>query len=1380
VLLSVYQPSYSYNYYGGGGIMGRPAMMADSMLSMPSSDDSVVIDGASATLLATMALYTAADGTAAFSVALPTGMMGSSARAVSWSGAPLVLLATVIETATGETLNGAWCGQMLAGAQLPVMTSLCPYHLSSLEPCLSHYKELRQLDPPQCVLHPLCLQRADAAPACLGTASIPVAVAPLAAELTLRDAAFKPGLPFSVTVSLTRPDGAPAAGTDAPGAALLISASRRDGTSALSRSAPVALDADGVGSVDFAMPRESATCCNRTDERANWSLQTCCVDYVSVSLTGVPGVSASAGASNAASASGEYLTLGALSPAGPLPLGATLSFTPAATAASAQVRWALLGPGGAVASGAAGAAGTPVRVAVPPSAGAAPTLLAWFQSGSSLIFDWTTLAVTASLPQSLSAGFDAATAQPGDDVTLSASGSPACRVFFAARDTSLMLMGSDAALTAAGVLTAASDAGETAVAAAQAAAAAAGAPVQSCWTPPPQEAAGAALLTALALPACVNGWRGGMVDDMVMMEMQPAMAAAAGDMAGATADRGAVPSQTEGGGGGGGAPRVRSVFPETWVWAVADADATSGVATLAATAPDTMTSWQLCAFSVHPTLGLAIAPTPASLAVSQPFYVRAQAPYALVRGERFLLRVGVFSNLSVPVDATVSLVDAAGAGFDADATTATVSLPAGGAAGVAFALTPSQLGALTLSLTASAEDSSGAAVGADALRAPILVIAEGIPAERTHNVLLRAGGGAAPADAAAVLSAPPPAGAVPCSARATLSVVGDLMGQTLAGLGALLTVPSGCGEQNMIGMAPNVAVLGYLAATPAATPPPALAAAAASNAATGYQRQLTYRHADGSFSAFGESDASGSTWLTAFVLKVFSAASAHITVDDTILQSAASWLLSHQQSSGAFDSIGSVIHTEMVSGATSSVSLTGFVLAALLEAPPAANVPSAALDRAAAFLAASPAASGDAYAAQLRAFALARACAAPAALRCADAATALAASAALAVTTGGLRHWEAPRDASAAPSYWQAPPADIELTGYGVLTLLAFGRAADATDPARWLVAQRNGGGGFASTQDTVVGLAALAGFAAATYATPPALSLAVSGDGVAAATSVAVDAQSAALLQQLDLPAGVNITVAAAGMGTVLVQLTTRYNMLAEVSASASSGSGGGGFTMNVSGVNVTGGAPGRRRTLLASSDAAPLVHTRVCATREPGASRARQAGMVILEAGLFSGYTPVASSLAAVQASNPALIKRIEVDTPARRVLFYLDALPVAAAPTCVEFDSVQDSEVFGLTPATSRVYSYYAPSDAGAASLAVEAVSGGAERPPSGTIVDGVPSLAPPAPPAGAQPQPPPPASGAQRASRLAAVLAAISAGAVLVACTAADAFGKAHTW
>ena len=37
----------------------------------------------------------------------------------------------------------------------------------------------------------------------------------------------------------------------------------------------------------------------------------------------------------------------------------------------------------------------------------------------------------------------------------------------------------------------------------------------------------------------------------------------------------------------------------------------------------------------------------------------------------------------------------------------------------------------------------------------------------------------------------------------------------------------------------------------------------------GYQRELTYRRDDASFSAFGQSDPHGSTWLTAFVVRSF-------------------------------------------------------------------------------------------------------------------------------------------------------------------------------------------------------------------------------------------------------------------------------------------------------------------------------------------------------------------------------------------------------------------------------------------------------------------------------------------------------------------------------
>jgi len=44
-------------------------------------------------------------------------------------------------------------------------------------------------------------------------------------------------------------------------------------------------------------------------------------------------------------------------------------------------------------------------------------------------------------------------------------------------------------------------------------------------------------------------------------------------------------------------------------------------------------------------------------------------------------------------------------------------------------------------------------------------------------------------------------------------LVGDIMGRALKNLDGLLQMPSGCGEQNMIILAPNIYILLYLEVT---------------------------------------------------------------------------------------------------------------------------------------------------------------------------------------------------------------------------------------------------------------------------------------------------------------------------------------------------------------------------------------------------------------------------------------------------------------------------------------------------------------------------------------------------------------------------------------
>lgn len=128
------------------------------------------------------------------------------------------------------------------------------------------------------------------------------------------------------------------------------------------------------------------------------------------------------------------------------------------------------------------------------------------------------------------------------------------------------------------------------------------------------------------------------------------------------------------------------------------------------------------------------------------------------------------------------------------------------------------------------------------------------------------------------------------------------MGPSLQGLDSLLRLPTGCGEQTMLSFAPNIYVLQYLTSTDQLTPE--MNEKALGFLTKGYQRELTYRHPDGSFSAFGESDDSGSTWLTAFVVKSFAQAKQFITIDDESLTKSVSWFINKQMETGCFPKVG--------------------------------------------------------------------------------------------------------------------------------------------------------------------------------------------------------------------------------------------------------------------------------------------------------------------------------------------------------------------------------------------------------------------------------------------------------------------------------------------
>ncbi|KAM7399816.1 hypothetical protein PAMP_019060 [Pampus punctatissimus] len=133
---------------------------------------------------------------------------------------------------------------------------------------------------------------------------------------------------------------------------------------------------------------------------------------------------------------------------------------------------------------------------------------------------------------------------------------------------------------------------------------------------------------------------------------------------------------------------------------------------------------------------------------------------------------------------------------------------------------------------------------------------------------------------------------------------------------ALLCPTDGPVEKNISLLMPEVFVAGSARATVSVL---------------GYQRELNYKHDDGSYSAFGKSDNSGNTWLTSFVMKSFAGATPYIFVDSEHIEQAKKWLLRHQRPDGCITSVGKLLHNGMKGGVSDNVSLTAYITAALLE-----------------------------------------------------------------------------------------------------------------------------------------------------------------------------------------------------------------------------------------------------------------------------------------------------------------------------------------------------------------------------------------------------------------------------------------------------------------
>ncbi|XP_054019891.1 alpha-2-macroglobulin-like protein 1 [Dryobates pubescens] len=715
--------------------------------------------------------------------------------------------------------------------------------------------------------------------------------------------------------------------------------------------------------------------------------------------------------------------------------------------------------------------------------------------------------------------------------------------------------------------------------------------------------------------------------------------------------------------------RLHHYFPEPWIWNLFSVGSNSSSSVLI-TAPDATTEWKVKTFCLTGR-GFGLAPT-ISFRTVQSFFVDVTLPHSVIQGETFTLKATVFSYLQQCIQIHVTLAKSSDLHLEPCRTCRDKEcLCAEESKTFVWNVTAVQLGTLNVTVRTEVLESTPWCGGRRPLPAALrrrhtllkhlLVRPEGVLVEKSYSSLLCPRGGSISEEPVSLRL---PDSAVKGSASASLSISGDLMGLALQNLNHLVQMPLGCGEQNMVLFAPVVYVLQYLEKMRQLTPE--IKERARGFLRNGYQMQLLYRHRDGSYSVFGQQDGEGNTWLTAFVVKSFGQARKYIYVDEKNIQDALRWLEQKQLPSGCFATKGSLFHSSLKGSMDDEVSLGAYVAAALLEMgqPLKSKMMQATLrclqqavhnvtnTYTEAILAYAFALAGDYETTQELLYKLEE----------------------QAIKSGGQIHWSPKPSSPASTNFWpDTQSVDIELTAYVLLAYLSKPRVhggdmATAAGIVAWLSQQQNAYGGFASTQDTVVALQALAKYAARTFSTSSqALVRVKSQRGFE--KSFQVNRQNRFVVQQAALTeAKGSFLVQVHGSSCVLTQIVLRHHEHPQQAAVT--------FTLNVN-TELTNCSQANARVLTVSI-LASYIGSRVTSN------------MVIVEVSLLSGFILAPRSRMLLE--QKSIVKKLEVKADV--VYIYLEKLSDESQTFILQLDEV--IPVRNLKPASVRVYDYYQPEE------------------------------------------------------------------------------------
>uniref|UniRef100_A0A3B4DQF2 Anaphylatoxin-like domain-containing protein n=1 Tax=Pygocentrus nattereri TaxID=42514 RepID=A0A3B4DQF2_PYGNA len=360
----------------------------------------------------------------------------------------------------------------------------------------------------------------------------------------------------------------------------------------------------------------------------------------------------------------------------------------------------------------------------------------------------------------------------------------------------------------------------------------------------------------------------------------------------------------------------RTQFPETWLW---EDMVCCAMANMNQTCSGCYCSILCFSFNLFLSPGICVA-DPYEMVVKKDFFLDLKLPYSAVRNEQLEIKAILhnFSNnkYKVRVD-FIETEHVCSAASKRGKYRTTVDVDAQSSRSIPYTIIPMELENHWIEVKASVY---GSTIG-DGIKKALKVVVSVMQVFHLRSDI--------------------PERQIPGShANTYITLTGQDLSQTIEQaisgnfMGRLIVQPSGSAEHNMIYMTLPVIATHYLDTTKQWEEVGFdRRSEAVKHIQTGYEQELTYRKDDGSYAAW--TNKPSSTWLTAYVAKVFAMASGLITIEENVLCSAIKWLvLKTQMPDGTFKESAPVIHTEMVGdvqGKDADASLTAFILIAMQE-----------------------------------------------------------------------------------------------------------------------------------------------------------------------------------------------------------------------------------------------------------------------------------------------------------------------------------------------------------------------------------------------------------------------------------------------------------------